>query len=265
MRTITILTFLIGLTLGVNIMAAQDEPAADTNQVSLIVSDPEIIALTSTTNGHDYIISVALPPDYDDSEAAYPVLYLLDPQVSFLSVVEFVRWLGHWNELPDLIVVGIGYPIDDMDELFALRERDYYLSQDEFSEFISEELFPFIDSTYRTDSTDRALVGFSYGGEFVFHILVNSPELFNRYIAIDSGTQEIVSVLLRDDPTFREKLAELDVNLFYSSTGSEVLSGAIQAKEYDGLEVTGLSLGNVTHGAALHLSLPTGIMAIYED
>jgi pimeloyl-ACP methyl ester carboxylesterase len=147
----------------------------------------------------------------------------------------------------------------------ALREQDYVRSQDEFLEFISEELMPLVDSTYRTDTTDRALVGFSYGGDLVFHTIVTKPELFNRYIAIDSSFIEFTRLFSGDDTAFRESLAGLNVKLFFAAVGTEYLSGAIQYQEYEGLEATGLSLGDVTHAAALHLSLPAGILAVYAE
>jgi predicted alpha/beta superfamily hydrolase len=243
----------------------QDNAGAEVDLSLIVVPDTQSISLTSAINDTDYLISVALPASYTSSDQSYPVLYLLDPVASFLSVTEFVRVMGWRNELPELIVVGIGYSTDDISEFFALREQDYFRSQDEFLEFISEELMPLVDSTYRTDTTDRALVGFSYGGNLVFHTIVTNPELFNRYIAIDSSFTELSRLVISDDTAFRESLAGLNIKLFYATTGTELLSSAIQTQEYEGLEAIGLSLGHVTHGAALHLSLPAGIMAVYPE
>jgi predicted alpha/beta superfamily hydrolase len=265
MRTVIIFTVLFLLMVGVPTALVQDNSSADDNHPSLVIPDTQSIALTSVTNGHDYLLWVALPSSYDESEQSYPVLYLLDPNISFLSVVEFVRWLNIVRQLPELIVVGIGYPTDDLGEITNLRGRDYNRAQDEFLEFISEDLITLIDSTYRTDTTDRALVGFSYGGDFVFHTLVNRPELFNRLIAIDSSAADLWPILGRDDDSFRESLAGLDIKLFNAAAGTEYLSRVIQLKAYDGLEVTGHSLGDITHAATLHMSLPAGIIAVYTE
>jgi uncharacterized protein len=264
-RTVIVFTVLFLLMVAVPTALVQDNPSADDNQASLVVADTQSIALASVANGHDYLLWVALPSSYDESDQSYPVLYLLDPAISFLSVVEFVRWLSVVGQLPEIIVVGIGYPTDDFAELTDLRDRDYSRSQEEFLEFISEDLIPLIDSTFRTDTTDRAIVGFSSGGDFVYHSLVNRPELFNRYLAIDSSAEDLWPILARDDDAFRESLAGLDIKLFNAQGGTETLSTVIQSKEYDELEVTGLSLGNAIHSATLHLSLPAGIIAVYRE
>jgi hypothetical protein len=69
--------------------------------------------------------------------------------------------------------------------------------------------------------------------------------------------------LMRDDDDFRSGFAGREVKLFLSVQGTEMLSAAFQNRAYDGLEVIGLSLGSATHEQALHLSLPTGILATY--
>lgn len=265
MKKSVVVTILFLFIIGVSVVSAQAVSGMDTNQPPVVVADTQSIMLTSTTRERDYRIWVALPSSYNMSELSYPVLYLLDPQVSFLTVVEIVRWLGYWSELPELIVVGIGYPTDDLAEIARLREQDYYRSSDDFLEFISKELIHFIDSTYRTDSKDRALVGFSYGGDFVFHTLLNRPELFNRYLTIDSGIVEILPYLTRRSEEFREKFDGLDVKLFIAMRGTERLSTDIEALKVEGLKAAGLSLGNITHAAALHTSLPAGIVAIYRN
>ncbi len=265
MRKAIILTVLFLLIIGVFPAMMQENTGAEDNLSPITIPNTQSIPLTSTINDRDYLLKIALPDSYDSSDQAYPVLYSLDPAVSFLSVTEFVRWLGHWGELPELIVVGIGYPTDDVDEVFPLREYDYYQAQDEFIDVISTEIFPLIDSTYRTDSTDRALVGFSYGGEFVFHVLVNRPEIFNRYIAIDAASGEIRRLFPDDDTEFRERLAGLDVRLFFGRAGNETISPLLQGEQVDGLEAIGLPFGQSTHAAALHFILPEAIQAIYAE
>ena len=250
----------------------QDDSGIEANPSPLTILNTQSISLTSIVNGRDYRLMVALPDSYGTSEQTYPVLYLLDPAMSFLSVTEFVRWLGHWGELPELIVVGIGYPSDDIDDVFSLRDYDYIRHQDEFIEVISQEIFPLVDSTYRTDSTDRAIVGFSDGGVFALHVLVNRPELFNRYVVIDSGTSEITRLFPNNVTDFRERLTGLNVKLLVANAGNESaatlnesLINALQRQNIEELEASGLYLGNVTHAAALHSGLPAGIQAVYAE
>ena len=53
-----------------------------------------------------------------------------------------------------------------------------------FAAFLEKELMPHIDSLYPTQPF-RLLVGHSFGGLTVMHILTNHTKLFNAYIAID--------------------------------------------------------------------------------
>jgi len=54
---------------------------------------------------------------------------------------------------------------------------------DRFLEFIEKELIPEIDIRYRTQPF-RTLAGWSFGGLFTVHTLINNPELFSAYLAI---------------------------------------------------------------------------------
>jgi predicted alpha/beta superfamily hydrolase len=265
MRPASLLTILLLFIISIPLALMQDDAPAEVDVSSLAIPATQSIPLTSVTNGADYVLKIALPASYDGSQQAYPVLYLLDPSVSFLSVTELVRWSAFWGELPELIVVGIGYPSDNINDVLPLRDRDYFQAQDDFLQIITQEIFPLIDSTYRTDPADRALVGYSLGGEFALNTLVNAPETFNRYVAIDSVYSAFGSIFAGNDTPFRQRLAGLDVKLFFASTGQEILSAAIQNQDYDGLEATGLSLGDITHAAALHIALPAGIQAVYSD
>ena len=54
---------------------------------------------------------------------------------------------------------------------------------DHFLAFIEHELFPLVEKEYRVDTSDRGLIGSSYGGLFAAWTMVNRPELFQRYIS----------------------------------------------------------------------------------
>ena len=86
--------------------------------------------------------------------------------------------------LEPFIVVGVGYK--SLKTMDSLRVRDYLfpkaLPSDElkadgggqnFYNYITKELLPKIDSEFRTDQTDRTLLGHSFGGYFVLFSLLN--------------------------------------------------------------------------------------------
>lgn len=154
--------------------------------------------LDSTVIDQQYKLFVTLPPDYDESDGNYPVLYVTDANM-LLGLLQMIRWLP----LPPMIAVGIGYPTNDDSEIFRLRARDFLPTQNRdeeqavqeitgmaiesggashFLSFIQDQIFPFIDANYRTEIDDKSFVGYSYGGTFGTYILFNAPDTFSRYM-----------------------------------------------------------------------------------
>jgi len=124
-----------------------------------------------------------------DSLKRYPVIYLLDGNWHFASVVGLLQQMSFVNGnkiCPEMIVVGI--PNTD-------RFRDLTPScdssrsktsggSDNFISFMNKELIPYIDSTYPT-APYKMLIGHSIGGLTVINTLIKSPDMFNAYVAID--------------------------------------------------------------------------------
>ncbi len=120
-------------------------------------------------------------------------------------MTETVRALALFDQsIPQLIVVGVGYPVGVYWNAIPHRSLDLTPTKDavweaetakhvlkplgsggapDFLRFISDELIPLIDSEYRTITTDRGLYGFSLGGLFVLNAMLDRPGLFQRYIA----------------------------------------------------------------------------------
>lgn len=130
------------------------------------------------------------------SETKYPVVYLLDGDSHFTSVVGMIEQLSSNGNtiLPKMIIVGIPN---------TNRTRDLTPSKSEISPpfinkstsensgggknflaFLEKELIPKIESKYPTEPY-RVFIGHSFGGLTVINTLLNKPNLFNAYIAID--------------------------------------------------------------------------------
>jgi predicted alpha/beta superfamily hydrolase len=139
----------------------------------------------------DFYLYISFPDDYDKSDKKYPVMYLLDGDVAFGMAASIARYLQFGNAIPELIIVGIGYGGLKKNE-GNMRSRDQTISSrrgrpgtggaPKFREFIKEELFPYINNTYRAIPDDRILNGYSLGGLFAIYTLFTEPEMFNRYI-----------------------------------------------------------------------------------
>jgi predicted alpha/beta superfamily hydrolase len=139
----------------------------------------------------DFYMYISLPDDYDKSDKKYPVLYLLDGDVTFGMAASIARYLQFGNTIPELIIVGIGYGTMKKSE-GNMKSRDYTISSKRgrsgtggaprFREVLKEELIPYIENTYRTNPDDRTINGYSLGGLFAIYTLFTEPDLFNRYI-----------------------------------------------------------------------------------
>ena len=144
-------------------------------------------------------IFIQLPEGYDSSRKhVYPVVYVTDANFHFPVIAAFIRQYEMVEQLPPMIVVGIGYRSFKL--MDSLRNRDFLypaaLPSDEmttlgggkqFYEFVSNELVPRIDSLCPTDTSQRSLLGHSFGGYFTLYVLLNQLEtkkpVFKNFIA----------------------------------------------------------------------------------
>ena len=87
------------------------------------IPNTELHFVSSEIVGDQFKICIALPKNYAETKKKYPVVYLLDANIFFGLVTDAVRLLQFGQEIPELVLVGIGYP-DDTQHL-TLRNRDY--------------------------------------------------------------------------------------------------------------------------------------------
>ena len=133
-----------------------------------------------------------LPSSYTDTREKYPLMVLIDANLIMGIAQNTFDCLTIFNEITEVIVVGISYPHSSTLDWTRNRFRDMTPthvegwdpsgSANKFIAFIKRELFPYIENNYRVDTTDRCYFGVSLGGLLGSHILIEQPELFNRYI-----------------------------------------------------------------------------------
>lgn len=127
----------------------------------------------------------------------YPVVYLLDGDAHFYSVVGMIQQLSQVNGntlCPEMIVVGITNTDRTRDLTPTHVDADPPFMDSSFSKtsgggerfaaFLEKELIPHIDATYPTQPF-KLLIGHSFGGLTVMNIIANHTKLFNAYICID--------------------------------------------------------------------------------
>jgi len=132
-----------------------------------------------------------------NSNQHWPVLYLLDGDGHFASVVGMIQQMSQVNGnnvYPEMIVVAIPNTDRTRDLTPTHIASDPPMMDSNFSKttgggenfvaFIEKELMPHIDSVYST-APYKILIGHSFGGLTVMNVLTNHTKLFNAYIAID--------------------------------------------------------------------------------
>lgn len=158
----------------------------------------ELFRLYAKQISDSFEISVQLPLEYEEnSDKKYPVVLLTDANFFYPMLAPILHQYEKGGLLPPLILIGIGYR--SFEAMDSLRIRDYLypeaLVSDEmeamgggknFFHFITRELVPRVDSSYRTNGI-RTLLGHSFGGYFSLYALLEQlnqqQHYFNSFIA----------------------------------------------------------------------------------
>lgn len=148
--------------------------------------------VTAAELAQTYHVFVRLPSGYNESgERRYPTAYILDGGELYPMLSSYYQYLRSGQEVPDVILVAIGYGTDDYrsgnnrsrDYTAPSTERDFWGGAEQFRTFLSEQLIPFIEQEYRTRKDRRIVFGQSLGGQFVLYTAQTDPDLFWGHIA----------------------------------------------------------------------------------
>jgi predicted alpha/beta superfamily hydrolase len=230
----------------------------------VIIPRTETIRLHSSAGDRDYNIYISLPDAYSFSPVAYPVVYLLDGDITFIWATEYSRWLSSGDVLPEMIIVGI--------DNSSRRSRDLlpeYEGVGKFLTFIQEELIPYVDDNYRTKPTDRTLAGVSDGGLFTLYALFHSPETFNRYIVTTPALSRD-DLIFKYEGEFASNHSELPVKLFLSIGGREntihlkELFERLEGRNYDGLDMNMVVIEDQGHVTTIIQGFIDGLRAVFR-
>jgi predicted alpha/beta superfamily hydrolase len=150
------------------------------------------LRIQSKILGEERVINVWLPSQYKQSIDSLPIMYMADGGVKedFSHIANTLEKLINENKMAPIILVGIENTqrrrdLTPVSEVAKDREiADVVGGSSKFREFIKEELFPEIESRYRTTS-ERSIIGESLSGLFVVETFFLHPELFSNYIAFD--------------------------------------------------------------------------------
>ena len=270
-------------------------------EVTLFNTEKRI--LHSEIINDDFEIYVSLPYMYATTDTTYPVLYCLDANIKFGLISMVANNLATLSkELPEIVVVGIAYPMKGLEDWVIGRNRDltptsvaehekYWVDRlsnatgrddiivksgeaDKFLAFIQDELIPFIESEYRVSLKDRALHGTSLGGLFTLYSLFQNPELFNRYFAGSPSINWDDTFMYDLESNFANNHSDLPVRLFMCVGGLESekyknnmnkMAELLRSRNYPNFELEALIFENETHGSTVPASISRGLKMLYNN
>jgi len=232
----------------------------------------EKVSFKSNILDEERTILVYVPQSYYLTDAQYPVLYLLDGGFHFHHVSGVAQFLSANGLIPEMIVVAIVNVDRNRDfSPTELSQRPASGGAEKFMNFISDELFPFVERNYRTKSFN-VLMGHSLGGTFATYVLLNKPELFKGYISISPYLMYDNNYLVREtESKLKSKYA--DGTVYYMTVGNEPnyfealdhFAKTIEAKSPKGLGFEYTQMLEDDHGSVPHLSIYNGLLFIYSD
>jgi predicted alpha/beta superfamily hydrolase len=146
------------------------------------------LEFSSKIPGEEKSVFIGLPPDYSKGVSRYPVIFVLDGDSYFEPFAGMVKYLALYEMTPQMIVVAIesGDRFKEFTDSKANEKTGDWPTSGgaaSFRKFLSDELVPYIDATYRTDPF-RILVGHSLAGLFALETLSRNPGLFQATIAL---------------------------------------------------------------------------------
>jgi len=147
--------------------------------------------------GESRQVKIQLPRNYDTGDYMFEI------------VAGNVDYAAYWEDIPESIVVGINqYDKRNEDVLYSEQNSLPMETGAAFFEFISMELIPYIEKTYRTEKF-KVAVGHGTTANFINYYLLKEAPLFNAYVSISPDLAPDMTTYLS------EKLPNITSKVFY--------------------------------------------------
>jgi predicted alpha/beta superfamily hydrolase len=197
----SIIAFLLFLTSCSNSQPQDPIPVHDTFKIE------------SKQVGETRVINVWTPLNYASRNDSLPVLYMADGGINedFPHIANTIAELIKSKSIAPIILVGIENTVRRRDLSGPTQvAKDKEIApvvggSTNFRNFIKDELIPEINKKYRT-TKEKGIIGESLSGLFVMETLMQTPEMFDFYIAFDPSLWWNNHYLVK---TAKESLAKL--------------------------------------------------------
>lgn len=126
----------------------------------------------------NFVVHVTLPPDFDQDKT-YPAYVLTDAVWRFNNCADMRKSMEE-GKAGDVILISIGYDYsingaDDTNRIKFFCDRC-----EDFLNFITDDLMPYMGEEYNIDFGDSTFYGHSLGGTFAHYAAFNSDKYENQ-------------------------------------------------------------------------------------
>jgi len=261
---------------GLLLLAAGAPPSLAATPIAL----GSYASLHSEILGEDRDLLIYLPNGYEEYQGGersapdqrYPVLYLLDGRVNFKFTAGLVHNLAEAGHLPRMIVIGVANH-DRWRDLTPSADPSHAGTGggERFVRFLTEELIPWVDGSFRT-TPYRILAGHSLGGLTVLDATIRAPGTFDAALALSPSLEwngESLVERWREFLAGREEL-ELDLFLFLGNERVErpgffAVVSELERNRPAGLEWTHRLDERDDHSMARFTGTLSGLRWVYRD
>lgn len=228
-------------------------------------SAPETFVLKSALVGGDLEITVVLPTIRSERDRVLAI-YLTDPVFTLRPTIAAAHLLSTFSALtgrsfPSLAVIGIGYPARDAGTIYSLRSRDLtptpegfptgvhgpavrygFGGAESFLRALVEEVIPAVESRFPVESSDRTLLGTSFGGLFGLYTLLTKPGVFARYLLASPSIWWDERVILRYEEEWARANSDLPGTVFLAVGENEVVGDTWKNEGFSGAALTSFAM-----------------------
>jgi uncharacterized protein len=250
------------------------------------IQQSETRVLKSSLFQENFELHVWLPMGYaKDPGKRYPVIFLTDSDLQFPVVSYVMSRLIKNEDMPEAILIGIGYNTTYEDWYYTKRVRDLTPvpwdskefhqagGADKFTRFLENEVFPFVEKNYRVQVDNRTLIGQSFGGLYAHDLMLKRPQLFQKYLIVSPSIWFGQRYLLKAENGFSKTNRSLKARVYTSVGGDEPayfvedwkrLNQQVLDHQYAGLEMKTDWLDHENHRSVSPRAFTNGLRYLFQ-
>jgi uncharacterized protein len=217
--------------------------------IQMIEKNPysmKTFVLASPEIGDQFVVRVSVPASYEMvPDRKYPVLVMLDGDAAMGTATTTMDYInlgsnfGMGKNVPDMIVVGIGYERGAIPWLLT-RVRDFSPTvdpsfnynnpnftipasggADKFYAFLVNTILPTVAANFRVDDSLMLLAGHSMGGLFALYAMLQPKPVFHKYMLLSPFVGWDNKFIFKTEEEFAAKNKALAADVFFSYCGAE--------------------------------------------